>query len=206
MQAVKACPDCTRFSPIKKPAVIQPIIAAAPFQRLVIDLVTLKDYHTDNKGYKYILTVIDAFTQYVWAFPQKSKKATEVSCHLLNLFNTWKPCLELQSDNGKEFTADVIKALCHLGHVKIIHGAPYKPSTQGRIERFNQTLQRELAKAVNQSVKKTWIDKVDAITHSYNRTFHASIKMSPFTAMTGLHAEPTQYLQMKHISKPQTHI
>ena len=43
------------------------------------DLVDMQAFSSFNKGFKYILTVIDIFSKYVWVIPIKDKTATSVT-------------------------------------------------------------------------------------------------------------------------------
>ena len=43
------------------------------------DLVEMQLYARENKGYRYMLTVIDVFSKYAWAVPVKSKSGADVS-------------------------------------------------------------------------------------------------------------------------------
>ncbi|KAL7295117.1 hypothetical protein TKK_0011584 [Trichogramma kaykai] len=43
------------------------------------DLVEMLPYEQENKGYKYLLTVIDTFSKYCWALPVKTKSAQDVA-------------------------------------------------------------------------------------------------------------------------------
>lgn len=186
MNATQKCEKTYLYSqswqPIKQPPVIKPILPISQFERIVIDLVNLKQYSQWNGGYKYILTVIDSFSQYGFTFALKSKKSNEVAECLRELFNSHCPPKKLQSDNGGEFIASIIKELCDSMEVEIIHGAPYKPSTQGKVERFNQTIERELGKYLTNKEVKRWVDALPIITKSYNMTYHSSIKAIPFEA------------------------
>jgi transposase InsO family protein len=51
----------------------------------------------------------------------------------------------LHCDNGKEFMGEV-QQLCQSRNIQIVHGRPYHPQTQGRVERVNQTLKTKLIK------------------------------------------------------------
>ncbi len=42
------------------------------------DLVDMKEWKKENKGYTFILTVIDVFSKYAWAVPLKDKKGETV--------------------------------------------------------------------------------------------------------------------------------
>ena len=44
------------------------------------DLVDMKMYSKIDKGYNYILTNINIFSKYAWAFPIKSKKYKMLNC------------------------------------------------------------------------------------------------------------------------------
>ena len=43
------------------------------------DLVDIQAFSSFNKGFKYILTVIDVFSKYAWAVPIKFKSAASVT-------------------------------------------------------------------------------------------------------------------------------
>ena len=50
----------------------------------------------------------------------------------------------LHLDNSKEFTAEVVQQLCHAMNIKVIHGSPYHPQTQGQVESFNKNVKATL--------------------------------------------------------------
>ena len=43
------------------------------------DVVEMRPYTRFNRGYHYILTVIDVLTKYAWAVPLKAKSGSEVA-------------------------------------------------------------------------------------------------------------------------------
>jgi hypothetical protein len=125
------------------PKVIQPIISLLPGERFQLDLINLSSYKQDNDNYQYIMTLIDHFSGYTWLRPLLFKSAEQVYQQLQPILCS-DPCNLLQSDNGKEFTAELITELLEQYDIKIVHGAPYTPSTQGRVERMNQTVKKAL--------------------------------------------------------------
>lgn len=83
-------------------------------ERLMIDLVDMQRYREDKGGYAWILTVIDVYSKYAWAFPLFKKLGIEVATNLEAHFyrKPGSPVI-LQSDNGKEFINKEMNGLCN---------------------------------------------------------------------------------------------
>ncbi|XP_030745082.1 uncharacterized protein LOC115874127 [Sitophilus oryzae] len=68
------------------------------------DLAQLDQYSRENKGYKYILVVIDCFSKYLWTKPVKSKSAPDITKAMeIILKSSNRIPKKLVSDNGKEY-------------------------------------------------------------------------------------------------------
>ncbi len=63
------------------------------------DLVDLQSLARHNKGYKYLLVVIDILSKYVWVKPLKTKRGKEVTLAFKNIFKERKPEI-IQFDDG----------------------------------------------------------------------------------------------------------
>ncbi len=50
----------------------------------------------------------------------------------------------LITDNGTEFKNKLLKEFCENNHVKFIHGLPYRPHSQGVIERIHRIIKKGL--------------------------------------------------------------
>ena len=70
-----------------------------------MDLVDLQKLAKYNKGYKYLLTVIDVLSKYAWVEPLKSKSATAMVEALKRLWTKLGSRLpqKVQTDSGSEF-------------------------------------------------------------------------------------------------------
>jgi hypothetical protein len=62
---------------------------------------------TPDRGYKYIMNYQDHFSKMNILRPLRSKKAAEVAYNLIDIFCLVTPPAVLQSDNGREFVAEV---------------------------------------------------------------------------------------------------
>ena len=66
------------------------------------DLVDMSPFSRSNKGYKYILTVIDVYSKYGWIMPLNTKTGKEVAQAFRKLFHNGHPS-RLWTDKGTEF-------------------------------------------------------------------------------------------------------
>jgi hypothetical protein len=56
-----------------------------------IDLADLGSLSKYNDKHKYLLIIIDIFSQYTWSVPLKDKTGTSNMTALKSLFQNWKP-------------------------------------------------------------------------------------------------------------------
>ena len=85
---------------------LKPVIATKPMERCHIDLVVFeKNPSEDEYGnvYKYVLSCLDVFSQFVFLRRMKSKSTTEVANLLKKIFLTFGCSNILQCDRGSEF-------------------------------------------------------------------------------------------------------
>ena len=73
------------------------------------DLLDMNDYDIkNNKGYRYILVVIDNFSKFGWTIPLKNKYAQSITDAFSQIIKTSrrKPNL-LETDDGKEYVSKI---------------------------------------------------------------------------------------------------
>lgn len=161
------------------------MIAESPMQRLLMDLVNLTAYREENDGYGYLCNIVDCFSQYAWSFPVKSKEAREVLECLIKVSNELCPPQILHSDNGGEFVNELIALFASHYGIHIVHGAPHHPNVQGRVERWNQTVERQLGKGMEEKHTRRWLDLLPRIVKAYNITRHEVTNRTPFEVLHG---------------------
>ena len=90
-----------------------PVLVFNIDQQWVADLVEEQNISKYNKGMRYLLIVIDAFSKHAWAEPIKTKTGkagTEAFEKILKRAKGRKP-ITLQTDDGKEFYGSTSAAL-----------------------------------------------------------------------------------------------
>ncbi|CAF0995993.1 unnamed protein product [Brachionus calyciflorus] len=66
------------------------------------DLVDVSNISRENQGFKFLLTIIDVFSKFVWVIALKNKMSESILQALKSIFKTRKP-KKLQTDKGREF-------------------------------------------------------------------------------------------------------
>lgn len=140
------------------------------------DLVEMIPYARENKGFKYMLTVIDVFSKYSWVEPIKSKSAENVSVSLDKILRQRTP-KNLQTDKGKEFYNSRFKQLMKLYNVN--HYSTFSNMKASVCERFNRTLKTCMWREFNYQGSHNWLKILPRLVDEYNNRRHRTIGMKP---------------------------
>ena len=142
------------------------------------DLIDKSNISKYNKGYKFILTVIDIFSKYAWAIALKNKNANTVTEAFSSILekSQRKPG-KLWTDKGKEFYNNTFLTFLHKNNIEI-----YSTESELKavfIERFSRTLQDKLKIPMYIKSDANWVSILDDIVDKYNNTVHSTTKMTP---------------------------
>lgn len=142
------------------------------------DLVEMGKYFKINKGYRYLLTIINCFTKYADAVPLKNKEAINVA-NAMNIAikrNNFK-IKHLQTDDGKEFYNKEFTKI--MKNYNINHYSTNSDKKASICERFNRTLKTKMFKIFSLRGSYLWIDIIGKVLKEYNHTNHRTIGMKP---------------------------
>ena len=146
------------------------------------DLLDMNDYGIkNNKGYRYILVVINKFSKFGWTIPLQNKYAQSITDAFSQTVKTSgrKPNL-LKTDDGKEYVNKIFHEFLNNHNIR-----RYSRNTAlGAVfaERFNRTIRNLLIRPVFEKGKASWIDELPSVIKNYNNTIHNSNKMKPIDA------------------------
>ena len=144
-----------------------------------LDILDLKDYGQEhNRGYRYVLVVIDNFSKFGWTVPLKNKNAQTIKDSFENiLINSKRKPNLIETDRGKEFYNNIFQDFLNKNNIKLYS----RNSSYGAVfaERFNRTIRDLLKKIVFEQSDANWIDVLPTITKQYNNRIHSSTKLSP---------------------------
>ena len=182
---VRKCTTCMKYKKIKIPPVptLRSPQVTRPFECVHTDLVGPLPVNT--QGNKYIVTFIDVLTRFAVATPIPNKTAETVARAIFEkLFCVYGICENLVSDNGTEYTNDLLDRA--LKYMKVTHRKVtcYRPSANGVIENLNKTLMNILRSQVSQD-ETEWDRNICLSVFSYNVGHNRTIKDSPWFLMFG---------------------
>ena len=142
---------------------------------------------TNKDGnYRFILHYIEYLTKFHVIRPLQRKTATEVANQLLLIFLDFGAPHILQSDNGREFTGQVIHELSTLWpELILVNGRPRHPQSQGSVERSNGDMKNQLMAWMRDNNTSKWSYGIRFVQWSMNTSFHETIGMEPYKALTG---------------------
>jgi transposase InsO family protein len=122
----------------------------------------------------------DYFTKWAEAVPIKNKRKETVA-HAI--YKEWY-CrhgipYQLQSDQGKEFTNDLLERLNKRMVVDHTVTSPYYPQANGQVERLNRVLVDSLSIYCSEHLA-TWDEFLPSVLFSYRTAHHAVTGVTPF--------------------------
>lgn len=132
---VKKCETCARVKPrYFKGTQGEVVRASRPFERLAIDF---KGPMSNSTGNRYLLTVVDEFSRFPWAFPCSDMSSKTVIYCLRQLFCIFGTPVAIHSDRGAAFISTETREFLRDAGVHVTHTATYNPRGNGQCERMN---------------------------------------------------------------------
>jgi transposase InsO family protein len=164
--------------------------------RRTTDGVTRSRSHDPNLGHAFVHTVIDDHSRVAYAEihdNERTDTAVEVLRRAVGWFGTRGVSIErVLSDNGGCYRSHAWRNTCAELQIQPKRTRPYRPQTNGKIERFHRTMANEWAFARHYPNERTRRSALPAWLHTYNyhRQHSAIGKVPPITRLTNL---PGQY-------------
>ena len=144
------------------------------------DLVEMQQFSKWNKGFRYLLMVLDVFSKYGWIVPLKDKKGETVSEALKTILKEGRKPQYLWTDKGKEYYNKNMKELLEKNGITLYSTENEEKSSV--CERWNRTIKTKMLKQFTVQGNTQYLDMLPKLVKEYNNTKHSSIKMTPIEA------------------------
>ena len=131
-----------------------------------------------DKGFRFLLCVVDIFSKYAWVIPLKNKKGIIITNAFQKFFNeSNRKQIKIWVDKGSGFYKRSMKSFLQDNNKEM-----YSIQNEGKsvvAERFIRTLKNNICKYMTLISKNVYIDKLDDIVNKYNHTYHRTVKLKP---------------------------
>jgi hypothetical protein len=144
-----------------------------------LDLSDLQKLAKYNNGNKYILIAIDAFSRFAFARPIKSKSGSRITEAFADILSKSKRSPQyVHTDKGKEFLNKEFQSL--LKSRNIYHYVTENQEIKASmIERLQRSIKSRLFRLFTHTNSYRYVDDLQNIISSYNRSYHRTIKAKP---------------------------
>ena len=129
------CEACCKL----KPRYIKPqnpplIEATKPLDRLSIDFKGPLPTNTKNK---FLLTIVDEFSRFPFAYPCPNSESSTIIRSLSDLFSMFGTAGFIHSDNGPSLISNELHSFFRSHGIAFSNSAKYNPQGNGQVERYN---------------------------------------------------------------------
>ncbi len=163
-----------------------------------MDLMDMTSLSKQNDGYKYVLVAIDIFSRFAYGQPVQSKQGSDMVKAVEDILSGPRKPHSVRTDRGMEFRSKEFNK--HLKRHDIHHRYALNTETKANYaERVIKTIKHKLFRYLLKHNTKRYIDVLQEIVDSYNRTYHRSLGTAPATITKDKEGESRlqQYLLRK---------
>ena len=114
------------------------------------------------------------------------QQAETTANHLLvfEFFSRFGIPYEIHSDQGRNFESRLFQEICHLLEIKKTRSIPYRPQSNGLIERFNRTIGKMIRSFIASNIYDLDVH-IPLLTAVYRSTRHPATGFTPNKLMLG---------------------
>lgn len=143
------CEVCKRAKIVREPCKSVRYKYDAPLKLVHTDVMGPITPGTFKFGNTYIVTFIDDYTRYAWAYPMANKTMVHIALGLMlenvrTILGSDAKITFLRLDNGTEYMTENMKLLVEKEKINLRESPPYTPNLNGTAERFNLDLQQKI--------------------------------------------------------------
>ena len=97
---------------------------------------------------RYLLTVVDEYSRFPFAFLYADVAAATVIKHLTNLFSVFGNPSFVHSDRGTAFMSEELKGFLHCRGIATSRTTAFNPQGNGQVERYNDIIWQTVSLAL----------------------------------------------------------
>ena len=180
-----SCPECNgrKGKPGSGRVPMSNLPTGAPFERIAMDILDTRK--RTSRGFQYVLVISDYFSKYTDAFPLRRHTAPIVADILMRRWIVYHGVpKQIHSDQGPEFEGTLIRSLANLLGFNKTRTSPYRPQSDGQVERFNRSLLNMLSAFVTDQALD-WDEHLPYVCMAYRSSVNTSTGCTPYSMIYG---------------------
>ena len=184
---VEGCETCARDKRVPNNTITPELLNLpewdlGPEDAMQIDL--LPNLPTSG-GYQTVMTAIDVFSRYLFAYPLVEATASNTAKVLIDIMtkHTYLPTTII-TDKGTAFTSKIIAEITEILGITLRCATTKHPQTIGKLERTHASLKTNL-KMASGEYRRQWHKYLPLAVLNYNTTYHSSIGCEPSKVFHG---------------------
>ena len=136
-------------------------------------------------GYENVLTAIDVFSRYLFAYPLTDASAINVAKAIIDIMtkHAYLPTT-LITDKGTAFTSAIIAEITQILGITLKCATTKHPQTIGKLERTHASMKTNLKMACGK-YRRQWHKYLPLAVLNHNTSYHASIGCEPTRVFHG---------------------
>ena len=181
-RVISKCIKCQQSRGRPKPQrhTLYSTVQGYPWQRVLLDYVG--PLARSTRGNRYLLTVQDAFSRYLEAFPVASATAKKTLDILTReVFARYGLPESIHSDRGGTFVAGIVRDVCDALHIVQSTTVPYNPQNN-RIERHHKTLGKMLT-TLTEGKQHLWEEMLPFALFAHRTHVNKTTGQAPYALM-----------------------
>ena len=167
-------------------------------------------FRVSGWGFYYLVTVMDDFSRYILSWKLQTDMTSdsfiEVVQDAVDLTEMTDVPLEdrarLLSDNGPGYVSRAFRDYLHLVGIRHILAAPYHPQTNGKLERYHQSIKADVNQIPYDVPSNLELAIADFVSYYNHRRYHKAL--GNVTPADVLHGRREQILQQRKEVQAQT--
>jgi hypothetical protein len=138
------------------------------------------------RGYDSIWVIVDRLNKVAHFIPVKTTYMISqlLELYMVRIMSLHSVPKKIVSDRGPHFTSRLWKSFHENSDTNLKFSLAYHPQTDGQTERTNQVLE-DMLRACALQHGSSWDKSLPCAEFSYNNSYQASLKMSPFETLYG---------------------
>ena len=157
--------------------------AGFPMERVHLDI--LGPFVESSKGRKYILVMVDQYSKWIELAAISDQTAQTIAQEFLQHFVVTFGCpLQVHTDQGRNFDSNLFSALCDLLEIAKTRTTPYRPCSNGQVERYNSVV-LAFVRCFSEGNPRSWDEHLPLLSMALHSMVHRQTGFSANQVMLG---------------------